>query len=125
MSNDELRKQVENASPHELVTMLYDKAVELCNGVLLRWDSPEEEDGGRLERCAEIIDELDRAIDANAPHRISNNLRTLYGDIRQGLMSGMMRGKRNSLVRARDSIAALRDAWKNAVNDTRSMEPEA
>jgi flagellar secretion chaperone FliS len=103
---------VDSASPHRLVTMLFDGFLEslvLARGAM---DSGDIEAKGRaLSRASRIIDEGLKAALSPAGGEVTQNLSALYTYVLTLLMRAHLYSDEGPLDECRRLIEPLRDAW--------------
>ncbi|MBS0317213.1 MAG: flagellar export chaperone FliS [Proteobacteria bacterium] len=109
----DISSQVLSASPHRLVTMLYDGLLEALNrarGALQRQDIPGKADA--ISRAARIVDEGLKAGIVNPDgSELAANLHALYVYISMRLTQANLRNDDQVLQECIRLIAPLREAW--------------
>ncbi|MBN2607029.1 MAG: flagellar export chaperone FliS [Thiotrichales bacterium] len=107
-----LETGLENASPHKLVSMLYDGALETmanAKGAIERKDY--ETKAHNLNRAILIIGTLRSGLDMENGGEVANNYAELYGYINQKLLHVSFKNDLEALADVMDLIRDLRDSW--------------
>lgn len=109
----DIDSQVLTASPHRLVTMLYDGLLEALNrarGALQRNDIPAKAEA--ISRAARIVDEgLKAGIVNPGGSELASNLHALYVYVSMRLTYANVRNDDAALQECIRLIAPLREAW--------------
>ena len=104
---------IDNASPHRLVTMLYDGLLESiaeARSALVKRDI--EVKGRAVSRAVRILEEGLRAgLNSNAGGELAHNLNALYSYISQRLTLANVRNDADVLTECYALVEPLRDAW--------------
>lgn len=103
---------LENASPHKLVSMLYDGALETmanASGAIERKDF--EAKAHNLNRAILIIGTLRSGLDMENGGEVSNNYAELYSYINQRLLHVSLKNDLEALSDVMDLIRNLRESW--------------
>ena len=104
---------VDNASPHRLVTMLYDGLLESlaeARGALIKHDI--EAKGRAVGRAVRILEEgLRGGLNSDAGGELAHNLNALYSYISQRLTLANLRNDADALSECYALVEPLRDAW--------------
>ncbi|MFT3802864.1 MAG: flagellar export chaperone FliS [Burkholderiaceae bacterium] len=102
-----------NASPHKLIEMLYDGAIEAivrARGALARGDVPTRT--AAIGKAIRIVDEgLKAALDPRGGE-LSTNLDELYAYITRRLLVANLESSDAPLAEAAELLGQLRDGWK-------------
>lgn len=104
-----LEARVAAASPHQLVTLLYERL-----GQQLHEASLAAGQGDRLrrlratERALALVDGLDTSLDDARGGEVSSSLHAVYAGLRESLLSGQS----EDLARACDSLSTILAAWR-------------
>jgi flagellar protein FliS len=103
---------VASASPHLLISMLYDAALKHMDKALVHMQAGRTaEKGAAVTMAIRIIGEgLNASLDLNEGD-LALNLRSLYEYINNCLLKANLRNDSALLVEARTLLAGLRDAW--------------
>lgn len=109
------RKQIESATPGQLVVLLYDGAIDYLNRAELELDA---KDPGKIERfhnnliaCQNIITELLVSLDMEKGGEIAQNLFRLYEYMNHRLVQANVKKDPEVLEEVKDLLAMLRGAW--------------
>ncbi|MFT4099671.1 MAG: flagellar export chaperone FliS [Burkholderiaceae bacterium] len=102
-----------DASPHKLIEMLYDGAIEAivrARGALARGDVPART--AAITKALRIVDEGLKAVLDPRGGELSTNLNDLYAYIAQRLVAANLHASDAPLAEATELLGQLRDGWK-------------
>lgn len=101
------------ASPHKLITMLFDGATVAMNTALEHMKAGEyERKGQSITKAIRIVDEgLRASLDRKAGGDIAANLDALYGHIIQRLLHANLRNDTAAVEECLRLVAELKGAW--------------
>jgi flagellar protein FliS len=109
------KKQIESASPGQLIVMLYDGAIDHLNKALL---AMEETGPHRIEKfhnhlitAQNIITELTVALDVEKGGDIAKNLFRLYEFMNTRLVEANVKKNIGNIEEVKDLLVTLRAAW--------------
>lgn len=108
-----LESQLDSASPHRLIVLLFDGAISAVGQALthLRGGAIPEK-GAAITKAVRIIEEgLKAALDDRSGGEIAQNLRGLYDYMLQRLLHGSLRNDPNALEEVTRLLRDLREAW--------------
>ncbi len=115
-----LQNLVENASPLQLVVMLYDKAIHCIDSAIESiqggLDSLEnvKSKAENLTRAMDILIVLRASIDYERGKEISKNLDQIYEVLIDEIVKANMKNDIEILSKIRDILIELREAWEEA-----------
>ncbi len=103
----------EYASPHQLITMLFEGAMERISRAIGHLERDEIAAKGEcLNRATGIIDHLRHSLNGGAGDgEVAGNLDALYDYMLQRLTEANLRNDSAVMVEVRDLLAQLRDGW--------------
>ena len=115
------QKQIESATPGQLVVLLYDAAVDHLN----KAESALGEEGvGRIEKyhnalitCQNIITELIVALDLEKGGEIASNLFNLYDYMIYRLVDANIKKDLEPIKEVRELLGTLKSSWEVAVKE--------
>src|SRR5262245_56484480 len=114
---------VDHASPHHLVTMLYDgllESIAAARGAIAQGDV--EAKGRAIGRAVRIVEEgLRGGLDRERGGALAQNLDALYQYVVQQLTKANLRGDSAALAECQRLVKPVRDAWV----DIGSAQPQA
>src|SRR5262245_8546693 len=114
---------VDHASPHHLVTMLFDgllEAIAEASGAIAKGDI--EVKGRAIGRAVRIVEEgLRGGLDRQRGGALAQNLDALYQYVVQQLTKANLRGDSAALAECQRLVKPVRDAWV----DIGSAQPQA
>ena len=108
-----LASSAEYSSPHQLITMLLDGAMERIARAIGHIERQEVASKGEcIGRAAGIVDYLLSSLDTEADEgRVSSNLASLYEYMLRRLTEANLRNDTAVLEEIRQLLGGLRDAW--------------
>lgn len=104
--------KAEDASPHKLITMLFDGALERINaaqGAMTRNDIAAK--GALISRAITIVDGLRASLDLEKGGEIARNLRDLYDYMETRLFEANLKNVPEMLDEVADLLRTLREGW--------------
>src|SRR5450830_1331035 len=109
-----LETGVASASPHKLITMLYDGAiVAILNGMTQMKAGNIEEKGKALSKAIQILDNgLRASLDREAGGEIARNLDALYEYMSSRLLTANLQNDPAILQEVHGLLVDLRDTWQ-------------
>ncbi|MEJ2577319.1 MAG: flagellar export chaperone FliS [Gammaproteobacteria bacterium] len=116
---------VMDATPHRLVQMLLDGAVEkvsIAKGALERSDIPEK--GKYIVWAVTIVEGLRASLDLERGGEIAANLDSLYEYVGRRLTEANLDNDPDILVEVADLLVEIRDAW-DAMPDEVKVPPQS
>ena len=109
------RKQIESATPGQLVLLLYDGAIDFLNraeaALLLKTPDRFEKYHNSLISCQNIITELIASLDLERGGEIANNLFRLYDFMNYRLVDANISKELTPVKEVRGLLNELRSAW--------------
>ncbi|MCA3159124.1 MAG: flagellar export chaperone FliS [Burkholderiales bacterium] len=108
-----VESKVTGANPHQLITLLYDGAIEALNQARMHIDSRQIEQKGRLiNKAITIINEgLLASLNVDAGGELARNLAGLYDYMTFCLIAANRTNNRKSVDDVIKLLAELREAW--------------
>ncbi|CAG0910862.1 unnamed protein product [Cyprideis torosa] len=117
---------IEDATPHKLVDMLYvaaqDRLVE-AKGQIDRRDISAK--GISIGKAISIIEELRRTLNMESGGEIADNLHELYVYMNDRLLYANLRNDKDVLEEVIGLINKLQEGWRGIPEDLRKMKAEA
>ncbi len=115
-----LQNMVENANPIRLVIMLYDKAIacveEAVDAIGRGLEDTEnvKVKAESLTRAMDILIVLRASLDSERGQEIAKNLDEIYDVLINEIVSANMRNDVESLIKIKEILEELREAWEEA-----------
>ncbi len=109
---------IEDASPHKLVELLYDTAIERLNqamGALERNDMAAK--GASIGKAISIIEELRRTLDMEQGGEVAETLHALYEYMKERLLTANLTNDAEILQECKGHIETLLDGWRQIPGD--------
>jgi flagellar protein FliS len=107
--------QVEAASPHRLIAILYEEALKQLDTIVagFRAGSTANRPGmpERRGRANTILMGLEASLDRGQGGDLANGLGAIYREARRLISVGMTENDPNPIIQAREMIAEIADAW--------------
>ena len=114
----DLKVKVNQASPHELVRLMFDGALDnLANAKAAIEAGDDEGQNNHLKAALAIIDGLKGSLDAKRGGSLAENLFALYSYMNRRLIEADDLNSVDPLVEVSDLILTLKEAWE-------AIEPE-
>ncbi|MCB1136818.1 MAG: flagellar export chaperone FliS [Chlamydiia bacterium] len=122
------RKQIESATPGQLVVLLYEGAIEYLNraerALGQEGNSRYEHFHNNLIACQNILTELSVSLDMELGGEIAENLYRLYDYMNYRLVDANMEKDLKGLHEVKELLSTLREAWIEVVKkETTSSSP--
>jgi flagellar protein FliS len=122
--SDSLELRVSSATPLELVTILYDGAIDAVRAARRHLASGEIYARSRaVARAVNILIELTGSLNFDAGGDLSNRLAALYDFMQRGLLDANFRQTDEGLATTERLLLSLREAWAAVSNRTSSVVP--
>ncbi len=115
-----LQNMVENANPIRLVIMLYDKAITCVEDAVdaigrgLEDTENVKVKAESLTRAMDILIVLRASLDSERGQEIAKNLDEIYDVLINEIVSANMRNDVESLIKIKEILEELREAWEEA-----------
>ncbi|WP_457601059.1 flagellar export chaperone FliS [Hydrogenivirga sp.] len=115
-----LQNMVENANPLRLVIMLYDKAISCIEDAIDAINAGLEETENVktkaecLTRAMDILIVLRASLDSEKGQEIAKNLDEIYDVLINEIVRANMRNDTEVLLKIKDILEELREAWEEA-----------
>lgn len=104
--------QVEGASPHELVKIMFDELLKaLDQGVVLIEKGDIAGKSERISRALNILNALDASLDFDEGGDISVGLAQIYGHCKQKVVTAHVRNDVEAIKEAKTIINDIAEAW--------------
>lgn len=122
----DLKAQVEAASPHRLILMLFDGAIKSCHLAKVHMANGAIPDKGMaISKAIAIIQEgLRLSLDKEAGGDLAENLDALYEYMGQRLLQANLRNDQAILDEVLELLSGLRDSWSQ-IDPARTDLPDA
>lgn len=105
--------EVQQASPVQLVVMLYDRAISLSRQSLLHMEKGQvKEKGMALNQVIEILSELQRALNLEEGGTIAQRLDDLYTFLLQQVTVANLRNDPQPISTVLNVLEELREGWR-------------
>lgn len=108
----DLTSKIEGASPHRLITILYEELVLALAGLKL---AIRRQDGARVNdgqaRALSIVQTLDASLDFEKGGEIARALSAVYGETGRLIGAGVRERAPDRIDRAQKLIAEIAEAW--------------
>jgi flagellar protein FliS len=104
--------KIEGASPHRLVSILYEELVQALSTMKLairRVDSSRQRDA--QARALVIVQSLDSSLDFSRGGEIARALSSVYSEVRRLTMLGGSSGDAEAVDRGQKIVAEIAEAW--------------
>lgn len=114
------------ASPHRLIQMLLDGAIDkvaLAKGYMLRGDIPQK--GGHISWAISIINGLRMSLDKTAGGEIAHHLDDLYDYMERRLLEANLKNDPEMLGEVSVLLRKIKEAWDAIPELTRNSAPES
>ena len=127
--NDYLRTQIMTASPGRLIVMLYDGAIKRMTEAINAFDGQDLDRyqmiNNHLLAAQNIITELTISLDMEKGGEIAQNCFRIYEYFNDQLIEANTKKIKEPVVRVRDMMKDLREAWDTIVRKQESGESAA
>lgn len=122
----DLKAQVESASPHRLILMLFDGAIKSCHLAKVHMENGAIPDKGMaISKAISIIQEgLRLSLDKEVGGELAENLDALYEYMGQRLLQANVRNDQAILDEVLGLLSGLRDSWAQ-IDPARNDLPDA
>lgn len=121
-----LQELIENASPHALIRMMMEGALDRiasAKGCMERGAIPEK--GTQIGLVISIIDGLRVSLDKQAGGELAENLDRLYDYMMRRLLEANLRNEPAYLDEVADLLREVKDAWNAIPEEFRGARPAA
>ena len=109
---------IEDASPHKLVELLYDTAIKRLNqaiGALARNDIATK--GVKIGKAISIVEELRRTLDMENGGEVAETLHSLYEYLKERLLAANLGNDPEILQECKAHLEKLLDGWRHIPSD--------
>lgn len=116
---------LENATPHKLVSMLYEGALDniaLSKGAMERKDFALKSE--KLNKAISILSGLQDGLDLDAGKEVSENLLNLYDYMKRRLIEAGTQQDSAALDEVADLIRGIKEAWDQMPSNIKSASHE-
>ena len=109
----QVQHEVQQASPVQLVVMLYDRAISLSRQSLLHMEKGQvKEKGMSLNRVIEILSELQTALNLEEGGTVAQRLDDLYSYLLQQVTVANLRNDPQPISTVLKVVEELREGWR-------------
>ncbi len=109
----QVQHEVQQASPVQLVVMLYDRAISLSGQSLLHMEKGQmKEKGMSLNQVIEILSELQRALNLEEGGTVAQNLDDLYTFLMKQVTVANLRNDPQPISTVLNVLEELREGWR-------------
>lgn len=108
----DLSSKVEGASPHRLVSILYEELIQamaLCKQAMRKGDGPRRQQSAT--RALMVVQALEGGLDFDKGGDVAHALRAVYGEAKRLLSLGAKENDADAVGRAQGMIGELAEAW--------------
>lgn len=121
-----LEAQVESASPHRLILMLFDGAIKSCNLAKIHMQNGAVADKGMaITKAIAIIQEgLSLSLDKEVGGELVANLEALYDYMGRRLLQANLHNDQAMLNEVIELLTGLKDAWEQIDPARAAAQPE-
>lgn len=107
------KNKYETASPHRLITMLYDGAIRFMNQSIAHIESQNiEATNQSLNKAQDIINELIACLNFEQGNEVAVNLSSLYTYVNQLLIKANIQKSTAPIEEALTIVKEIREAWQ-------------
>ena len=123
----DLETSVAEASPHKLVLLLFDGAIQACNKAKIHMEHKEiAEKGMAVSKAINIISNgLRASLDMEAGGELAERLAALYDYMVQRLLFANMKNQPAALTEVNNLLLDLRDAWAQIAPENQQQQANA
>ncbi len=113
--NQYQNNQVLNATPEQILIMLYDGAIRFCRQAMQAMDDGDKlTQAEKISRTMAIVCEFANTLDHEIGGQIATDLDALYGFMVRELTRANLEGDRKALETVEGLLSELREAWVEA-----------
>ncbi|MGG1312915.1 MULTISPECIES: flagellar export chaperone FliS [Cohnella] len=106
------KNKYETASPHRLIQMLYEGAIQNLNAALAALDKSDlSQAHQRIMRAQDIVSELLSSLNEQQGGTIASNLKSLYLYMLNRLVQANVKKQKEPLAEVADLLRELKSAW--------------
>ena len=118
--NQYQNSQILNASPEQILIMLYDGAIRFCRQAMHALDEGNRKvQAEKISRTMAIVCEFTNTLDHEVGGEIATNLDALYSFMTRELTRANLKNDRKALETVEDLLAGLRETWVEAIEINR------
>ncbi len=112
--------QILNASPEQILIMLYDGAIRFCRQAMQAMDEGDHKvQSEKVSRAMAIVSEFANTLDHEIGGQIAADLDALYGFMIRELTNANLKNERKSLETVDRLLSGLRETWVEAIEINR------
>lgn len=118
--NQYQNNQILNASPEQILIMLYDGAIRFCRQAMHAMDNGDRKvQAEKISRSMAIVCEFANTLNHEVGGEIATDLDALYSFMTRELTNANVKNDRKSLVTVEDLLVGLRETWVEAIEINR------
>jgi flagellar protein FliS len=125
-ANQYQRNQVLNASPEQILVMLYDGAIRFSRQAMQALDVGDHKtQAEKISRTMAIVSEFSNTLDFEVGGQIATDLDALYSYMIRELTKANVKNDRQALETVEDLLAGLRETWVEAIEVNRQATSQS
>jgi len=118
--NQYQNNQILNASPEQILIMLYDGSIRFCRQAMLAMDAGQKTlQAEKISRAMAIVCEFSNTLNFEVGGEIAADLDALYAFMVRELTRANIKNDRKALETVADLLAGLRETWVDAIEINR------
>lgn len=120
------RNQILNASPEQILVMLYDGAIRFCREAQQAMSAGDHKaQAEKISRAMAIVSEFSNTLDFEMGGEIATDLDALYGFMIRELTKANVKKDHKALETVEDLLSELRETWAEAIEANRQASSQA
>ena len=118
--NQYQNNQILNASPEQILILLYDGSIRFCRQAILAMEAGQKTlQAEKVSRAMAIVCEFANTLDHEVGGEIATDLDALYGFMVRELTRANVENDRKALETVEDLLVGLRETWVEAIEINR------
>lgn len=118
--------QILNASPEQILIMLYDGAIRFCREALMAMEEGDlRKQADKISRAMAIVSEFSNTLDHQAGGEIAENLDALYAFMNRELVRANLQKDSTGVKTVENLLSGLRETWVEAIEVNRKAAQPA
>jgi len=124
--NQYQNNQILNASPEQILILLYDGSIRFCRQAIHAMDAGQRTvQGEKISRAMAIVCEFSNTLNHEIGGEIAADLDALYGFMTRELTRANVQNDRKALETVADLLTGLRETWVEAIEINRGGAQQA
>lgn len=124
--NQYQNNQILNASPEQILIMLYDGAIRFCRQAIHAMDEGQRKvQAEKISRAMAIVCEFANTLNHEVGGEIATDLDALYGFMTRELTRANLQNDRKALETVEDLLTGLRATWVEVIEINRGVTQQA